>query len=298
MFDNFVLKEKPIKIAGYSWALDNPDYVVCLIHGIGEYAGRYDKRVAAAFNKANIAVLALDLRGHGLSGGKRGDTAPREGVLEDIDALVGYAQKKYPGKPIILYGHSMGGNITLDYRLRGKLSAVSAAYIISAPWVRLYKQYPAPAVGLMKLMAKLTPTVLIPIGIEPSVLGNPKCVGEYYKDPLVHKHISARCAVEGYFIGQALEKNELEGNAGGRQRPLLLMHGDNDKICSVEGSRSIAAFEENCTYVEWPGLSHEIHNGGGESTGDEVIARMVEFIRTLPLTRYSAPARESSQSQP
>lgn len=281
MFENFVLKEKPIKIAGYKWLTEDPDHVVCLIHGIGEHAGRYDKRVAAAFNKANIAMIAMDLRGHGLSGGKGGDTAPRVEVLEDIDELIRYAQKLYPDKPIVMYGHSMGGNITLDYRTRGNLNAVPAGYIVSAPWVRLYKKYPAPAVAFMKLAAKVAPTALFSSGVDVSTLGNPKSVGAYKKDPLVHSSISARCAVEGFVIGQALEKNQHKGNNGGRQRPMLLMHGDNDHICSVEGSRAIAAFEPNCTYVEWPELKHEIHNGGTYSTGDEVIERMIEFIKSL-----------------
>ena len=44
MYDNFILKEVGSgqnKIAGYHWPVENPDYVVCIIHGIGEYAGRY-----------------------------------------------------------------------------------------------------------------------------------------------------------------------------------------------------------------------------------------------------------------
>ena len=59
------------------------------------------------------------LRGHGRSQGVRGACAPRKEVLKDIDALIEYAQAFYPGVPIVMYGHSMGGNITLDYRARG-----------------------------------------------------------------------------------------------------------------------------------------------------------------------------------
>lgn len=67
-----------------------------LIHGIGEHAGRFS-RVADYFNHAGIAVVSMDLRGHGRSQGVRGACAPRAEVLRDIDALIEYAQAFYPG---------------------------------------------------------------------------------------------------------------------------------------------------------------------------------------------------------
>ena len=86
MYDVFMLRNlEEGKIAGYRWDLDDPKKVICIIHGIGEYGGRYD-RVAETFREAGYAVYAMDLRGHGISLGKRGHCAPRRDVLEDIDA--------------------------------------------------------------------------------------------------------------------------------------------------------------------------------------------------------------------
>ena len=63
------------------------------------------------------------------------------------------------------------------------------------------------------------------------------------------------------------------------------MHGSEDKICSVEGSRRIAerfrAEGHNLEYVEWEGLYHEIHNGGADSKGDEVIEKMIEWVKEI-----------------
>ena len=63
------------------------------------------------------------------------------------------------------------------------------------------------------------------------------------------------------------------------------MHGSEDRICDVEGSRRIAARMkaqgEPVTYVEWEGLYHEIHNGSETSTGEEVIEAMMEWMRSL-----------------
>ena len=96
------LCEKNNESNGYIWDVPHPDNVVCIIHGIGEYAGRYN-RLAKILNPAGIAVLSMDLPGHGLSAGKRGHAAPRSLVLDDVTEMIRYAEEKWPGIPITLY---------------------------------------------------------------------------------------------------------------------------------------------------------------------------------------------------
>ena len=135
MYETFLLRQTPKgNIEGQHWPAEDPSHVVCIVHGIGEYGGRYD-RVATEFNKAGYAVIAMDLRGHGHSMNRWGHCAPRKNVLDDVSALITYAQLTYKDVPIILYGHSMGGNIGLDYRCRGGMNDVPSAYIITAPWI-------------------------------------------------------------------------------------------------------------------------------------------------------------------
>lgn len=285
MYETFVLRKmEKGKIQGYSWALDDPEKVVCIVHGIGEYGGRFD-RVAEKFRNANIAVLALDLRGHGDSIEKKGHCAPRKEVLEDISALLLYAQEKYPGKQIVLYGHSMGGNITLDYRARGGFNDVPCGYIISAPWIRLVRPIPKPLYVLVKTLAKTVPQMTISSSVDEAILGNPLSVKPYNDNPMVHNRISVACAVDGFEIGLGLEDGTHEDNGKAAKIPTLLMHGDADKICDVNGSRKIAKRltekGDALEYVELEGLYHEIHNGNKESTGDEVIAKMIEWVQVL-----------------
>ena len=210
MYEKFVLRkfEKGI-IRGYRWPLDDPDKVVCIVHGIGEYGGRFD-RVAEAFRAENMAVMALDLRGHGDSIEKKGHCAPRNKVLEDVSVLLEYAEKTYPGKPLILYGHSMGGNIVLDYRARGMLNGLPSGYIIAAPWVRLVRPVPKPLYGLMKMLARIMPTMTVSSDVNEADLGHPESVKPYKENPMTHNRISAQCAVDGFEIGLALEDGTAE----------------------------------------------------------------------------------------
>ncbi len=285
MYDKFVLRnlEEGI-IRGYSWSLEDPSKVICIVHGIGEYGGRFD-RVAEAFRKKNMAVCALDLRGHGESLGKRGDCAPRNSVLDDVSELLRYAEKKYPGKPLALYGHSMGGNIVLDYRARGEMNDHPAGYIISAPWVRLVRPVPALLYKAVKLLSRIAPSFTIGSDINEANLGNPEKVKPFKDNPMVHNRISVLCAVDGFDKGIGFEDGTAEDNRRAANIPTLLMHGSEDRICDVNGSRRIAerlqAQGDDLTYIEWEGMFHEIHNGNETSTGDEVIAEMVGWAQEL-----------------
>lgn len=285
MYENFILQQfETGKLEGYSWKVEDPEKVICIVHGIGEFGGRFD-RVAEAFRKQNMAVLAFDLRGHGKSLGKRGHCAPRKDVLSDVSTLIEYAQELYPGKKLILYGHSMGGNIVLDYRSRGRLNGELSAYIVTAPWVRLVRPVPNILYKAVKLLSRIAPSVTIGSEVNEADLGHPDSVKPFNDHPLVHNRISALCAVDGFETGQKLEDGTLENNGRAKQIPLLLMHGEKDKICDVAGSRTIAdrmkADGENVEYIEWGGLYHEIHNGGSESKGDEVITKTVEWAKKI-----------------
>lgn len=285
MYDKFVLRslEEGI-IRGYSWHLEDPEKVICIVHGIGEYGGRFD-RVAEAFRDKNMAVCALDLRGHGESLGKRGDCAPRNSVLDDVSELLRYAEEKYPGKPLVLYGHSMGGNIVLDYRARGEMNDHPAGYIISAPWVRLVRPVPPLLYKAVKLLSRIAPSFTIGSDINEANLGNPEKVKPFKDNPMVHNRISALCAVDGFDKGIGFEDGTAEDDRRAANIPTLLMHGSEDRICDVNGSRRIAkrlqAQGDDLEYIEWEGLFHEIHNGNETSTGDEVIAKMVRWAQEL-----------------
>ena len=86
-------------------------------------------------------------------------------------------------------------------------------------------------------------------------------------------------------MGRALERGKLPDNGRAAKIPMLMMHGGDDQICDPQASRVVAARlvkeGQPVEYIEWPGLYHEIHNGGPDSTGDEVIERMIQYFRSL-----------------
>lgn len=277
MYRNFELKSDP-KIVGYEWKCDNPEYLVCLVHGIGEHAGRYD-RTGESFQEAGIAMVGMDLRGHGFSSGTRGHTSPRSSILEDIDRLIEYGQKEYPGVPIFLYGHSLGGNIALDYRLRGEYRTVPRGYVITSPWLILQRKIPRYLYLFSLALSKIKPDFRMNSEIKPELLGNAEIMSKHDNLHLVHGSITVQTALEGLEIAEKLLDGSLEMLGNEPASPFLLMHGSKDMICDPEGSRRLARLEnERCKYIEWPELLHEIHNGNAKSDGMEVVRTIIDWI--------------------
>ncbi len=284
MYTRFTVRKTDIgDLAGYEWSLPNPDKVTCIIHGIGEYGTRYE-RVAEKFRAENIAVITMDLRGHGDSAGKRGHCAPRKEILDDVSELILYAQRNYPDRDIVLYGHSMGANITLDYRSRGNFNSIPAAYMISAPWIRLVRPVSNPLYYVIKGLSKVVPKMAISSKVDEDILGHPDSVGSYTGNPMVHDKISLQCVLDSFETGKAMEEGTHESNGRAVSIPTMIMHGTDDGICDIEGSRcvyeTLKVRGEEVFLIEWEGYYHEIHNGGPDDKGDDVIERIIEFIKT------------------
>ena len=154
-------------------------------------------------------------------------------------------------------------------------------YIVSAPWLRLVREVPPALYIALKAASKIAPNLAMRSECKTEDLGNMEIVAGYSTDPLVHGDITLRTAVDCFEIGDAITRgvNKKDGLAYGK--PFLLMHGSDDKICSVEATREFAARYRNnewFKYIEWPGYYHEIHNGGPNATGEEVIETIRDFV--------------------
>jgi len=228
--------------------------VVCLVHGLGEHAGRYQD-VMGVLLGAGIAVFALDLRGHGLSDGRRGHAAPRSRIHSDVDALLRQAREAWPGLPAWLYGHSLGGNIVLSHRLFGKEKPEGV--IATSPWLVLARPMPQFQIAFMRVLGKIVPALTIKNGLDASGLSTVLPVAvDYRNDPLVHPFVSVQTGLDAMDMAQVIL-----GRASEPHGPLLLLHGGADPICSVEGSRRFAEKAgDACTFREWPGMRHELHH--------------------------------------
>jgi acylglycerol lipase len=260
-----------LDIFAQGWNPDSqsPAAAVCLVHGVGEHTGRYTE-VASALTDEGFAIMGADLRGHGKSGGQRGHFPSDEIILQDIDMLIDEVRKSYPGVPLILYGHSLGGILVLYYTLKRKPDLKGV--IATSPALHNMLATNRLLVGLTKVLGPVFPKLSVNSGLNVNALShNKKVIQEYINDPLVHGKVTLSFGLVMLGI-----MNWTLDHASEFPLPLLILHGKADSVNFPSGSTEFASgMNGNCKLVMWDEAYHELHN---EPQKVEVFKTMISWI--------------------
>jgi alpha-beta hydrolase superfamily lysophospholipase len=246
---------------------------VVIMHGLGEHSGRY-RHVAGFFNECGLSVRCYDHRGHGRSGGKRGDVINGDPMLQDAEIVIEDFATRFQ-EPPFLFGHSMGG-----------LYATHFALVGLSPLRGLILSSPALAVSmtpfqhkLYKIMLALAPTVGMPNGLSPKFLSHDAGVVAAYKaDPLVHSRISAR------LLRSMLASIEYcQEHARSLGIPTLMLLAGDEHVVDLEGSKRFfeklpPGLAQMYVYDE---MYHEIFN---EVDAQLVLADLKKWLEQLAVS--------------
>ncbi|MGQ3058693.1 MAG: lysophospholipase [Nevskia sp.] len=244
-----------IRIHFQTWAPSGaPKATVVIAHGLGEHGGRY-REVATQLVGLGCVVHAIDHRGHGKSGGARTLIDKFSNAVADLDTLIDRARRLQPAVPLFLLGHSMGGALSLSYAIKhgSKLEGL----ILSGPAVALDGAPPLLGV-IAKTLASFAPKLGM-FQVDPSLVSrDPDEVAKYAGDPLnAHGKVPVRTLAE---IVRFVEI--VPAMLPVISVPTLLLHGSDDKLAGVAGSRMV--FERisspDKTLKVYDGLYHEIFN--------------------------------------
>lgn len=228
--------------------------VILLVHGLGEHAGRYGGDFADFYTDSGFVILAPDLPGHGKTPGPRGHIADTNQFLDYLDALIAKLRAAFPGKPLFLYGHSLGGGIVLWHTL-ARQPQVNGV-IVTSPVIGTRIPVPAFKVWLASVMNSLFPAFSMDNGLDAQQLSRDKnIVRAYINDPLVHRLVSAR-------LGKLILEFAaiIPSQAHKNQANILLMVGSEEGIVDKNAIQTFSNITPRVEYKEWPGLYHEIHN--------------------------------------
>lgn len=255
------------------WEPDvQPKAVVALVHGLGEHIGRY-AHVGKELTDAGYVLVGFDLRGHGKTVSARGHFPSLNVVMQDIRQFFQFISQRYPNLPQFLYGHSLGGLLSLTYATQNKVGIKGV--MVTGAALRSALQEQKAKIAMAKILGTLAPAATIPSGLDATTVSRDKTVvDKYVNDPLVHDKTSlglgksALAAIDLCFA-----------RAAEFAYPLLIMHGKDDKLTYPSGSADFAklAGEKNkdITLKLWDGMYHEIHN---EPEQAEVFKVMIEWL--------------------
>lgn len=154
--------QAPFGLTGYRWPAAGSKATVLLTHGYAEHAGRYVGHYSGlvpALTARGFEVRAFDMAGHGRSAGARGVTD-----IGRMAAALNAARASLAGKPLFLFGHSLGGLVTA-------LSVAQvpdglAGVVLSGPYLPFGTR--AAARGAARLLAAVAP------GLGVAALGPPE----------------------------------------------------------------------------------------------------------------------------
>ncbi|HZQ32023.1 MAG TPA: alpha/beta hydrolase [Mycobacterium sp.] len=264
---------RDVRIVYDVWTPDAPACgVVVLSHGYAEHARRYD-HVAQRFGDAGLVTYALDHRGHGRSEGKRVWLKQLSDYTDDFATLVGIAAHDHPDLKRIVVGHSMGGGIVFAYGAEHPNDY--DAMVLSGPAVAAQLEVPKPLAALAKALGSTFPAAKVRNLPVDAISRDPEVVAAYDADPLVY-HGKFPAGISKALLEVGENQQQL---AAKLTKPLLIVHGENDRLINVEGSRMLVErlASKDVTLNVYPGLCHEVFN---EPEKDRVLDDVTAWIES------------------
>ncbi|WP_099333100.1 alpha/beta hydrolase [Actinomyces minihominis] len=233
--------------------LTEPRGTVLLAHGFGEHRGRYT-RFITALNEAGYDVWSFDFTGHGTTSGRRATVDVRKLIGEHIE--VRREVLKLARTPeLLLFGHSMGGLITLASTLINPTRVVAVA--VTGPAL-------APRPPVASLVASLGARVgaLLPwvktVSLDTNLLSrDPEVISDYEADSLVfHGRVPLLTGAS-----MATQGRQTIDHAKILARPVLILHGEADGLADVAGSIEFAENAADLVEIRtFEGAYHELLN--------------------------------------
>lgn len=263
-----------IELYYQSWRPESePPAVVALVHGVGEHSGRYGNVVAPLVDDG-YAAYGYDLRGHGVSPGPRVHVDRWAEYRDDLSAFLSLVAKQVPGRPLVVYGHSLGALVVLDYLLQGQ-QGLSGAIVSGSPIepAGVTKAY---LVAAARVLSGVLPRFSVDLRLDTAALSRDlEVVKAYRADPLVTSRATMRWGTESLDAVRRIKEGMSRIDV-----PLLVLHGEADGLNRAEGARELyeAVRSPDKTLRIYPGGYHEPHNDIGH---EQVVADVREWLARL-----------------
>lgn len=299
-------------VHAYIWAPESPRGIIQLSHGMCEYVQRYDAW-ARRFAEAGFVFAGNDHLGHGQTAPDKetlGYTAPRGGadlLVEDLHQMTEALKTRFPGLPIVLYGHSMGSFAARLYlsRYGEELAAALISGTAGPEAPAAVARTLAHAIGKTKgyhHRSKLLTSLAFGSynrrfakeQDEHSWLTRDAAVRQCYRNDPFCRFVFTVAGYETLFSLLAAVSDKRHAAALPKSLPILVFAGEDDPVGAFgkgvrEVHRRMVAAGCNATLQLYPGARHEMHH---EQERDTVFADLLRFLNGIPALQKGADTHE------
>ncbi|QDK70504.1 alpha/beta hydrolase [Lactococcus protaetiae] len=250
-----------------------PKGVIQFVHGFGEGLEHFADLAKFLMTKG-YAFVVHDQRGFGKEAYRRGVHGSYENFLNDIEIVREWIGQKFPQVPVVLFGFSMGGNISSNYILK-RGSKCYQALVLESPWLSLDRNPQKATIALAKFLGNLSKNLRIKSGLNVQAIMRDKArLSEVLTDGIYHDTISMR------LFSEVREHGEYAlANANKIKIPTLLLGAEQDKIVSIRAIRTFAErADKNIKYHEIAGGYHCLHYDLGYDQTQHLLVGFLDGI--------------------
>jgi pimeloyl-ACP methyl ester carboxylesterase len=274
----------PVHHVDYGGNPDGP--VVVLVHGLGGSHLNWD--LLAPHLTGSARVRALDLPGFG-----RSEPGRRRASVPANVAVLGRFLDEVVGEPAVLVGNSMGGMISI-LTTAERPDAVTGLVLLDPavpgprraldPLVALmFAVYAVPLIGerfLRRNRMRKSPVTrvretLVLCGVDPDTVPTDlieRSVALLQERRDVEGMDKAFLAAARSLVRVLADPRRYRRAMAGIDVPVLLVHGDRDRLVPVAAARDVARRHPRWRYAELPGVGHVPQIQVPERVGTEMLA--------------------------
>jgi alpha-beta hydrolase superfamily lysophospholipase len=262
-----------LRLFSQSWRPvdEEPRAVLIVVHGLRDHSSRYGE-LAVHLVGQGFAVHAFDLGGHAHSEGVRVHIDSFDEYLSDLGLFLERVREREPGKPVYLFGHSMGGAIVTLFTLEKKPDI--QGLVLSAPAMKPGADVSGALIATTKVLGGVLPNLKV-LELDPKQFSrDPEVVKDNETDPLVFQQGGpARTASRLLAALNTLSERMEEVTT-----PVLVLHGTADTVTDPEGSKALVerARSTDKSLKLYEGLFHDLVH---EPEKARVIADVVQWLQ-------------------
>ncbi len=233
---------------------DNPKCSIILIHGLGEHGTRH-KRLINSFQEKSYSFFCFDLRGHGLSDGRKGSVSSFLDFVYDLKVIVNNVKQSFPKQPVILLGSNIGAAAAIRFSLLFRDEVIGM--VLCGPALEIFKDNFSKTSIIAKLFGNQGSSIFTSRYDPKNLSHDGDAVQEYLNDYFNHNKLSEHLISEISENGMVCLERASEITT-----PYMILHGTDDTAYNI--ITSFKFFEktiiEEKDFFKFDGLNHDILN--------------------------------------
>ena len=261
----------------HTWQPISPKGVILAIHGGLAHGGDF-VTPALYFKEQGYATVSYDLRGHNKQ--KKVYIEKFEHLLEDTLLFLQWVKKAYPGLPIFIMGHSVGGLLATYLGLgMFKNDEDILGYIISSPFYVNATPIPKVMQNLSSVLSKIAPKMSVPLDDVMDYLTHDETITMRHrqdeKDFTRAQQCSVRFAKELQVAQSGLPSKMKNWNA-----PLFAVVAGDDKLADTQGTRALLdEVDQNLLTYQYHEKNY--HENFNELNREDIFRDIQNWMNTL-----------------